>query len=335
MKPSELKILIKSRFQANIRRALLVEGAPGCGKTQIPEQVAQECNEGFMKLHCPMMPPEDFGIPVVSTARDNVTFIVSSDKFPLEGSKCPERGILLLDEIAQADNALQKVLANLIQEREIHGRRIKDGWTIICTGNRITDRAGANRLLSHLRNKLTTITLDVSLDDWTQWALANGVPIELIGFFQMRPDLLNTFDPKQLINATPRSWTEGVGKMLGVVSPEHELEVFSGDVGEGPAAEFCGYMKVYRKLPSPNAIIINPLTTEVPTEPSICYALCGALARKTTPDNFGRIMQYVNRMAPEFAVLFVKDCLRRDQNLANNSDFIAWSTGKGAALLAS
>jgi MoxR-like ATPase len=87
----------------------------------------------------------------------------------MEGTNCPEHGIFLIDELAQADTAAQKILRNLIQEREIHGKKLKEGWSIVTTGNRTVDRAGANRLLSHLSNVLTRVELEVSLDDWTAW----------------------------------------------------------------------------------------------------------------------------------------------------------------------
>src|SRR5690606_30792524 len=154
------------------RRPLMIESSPGLGKTQIVAQAANELGIGFMTIHAPLLQPEDYGMPVIHGAKkDQLKFVVSSDKFPLEGSDCAEQGIFLIDELSQADNSAQKILANLIQEREIHGQKLKDGWTIVATGNRQADRAGANRILGHLSNRMTRVELEASLDDWTQWAL--------------------------------------------------------------------------------------------------------------------------------------------------------------------
>ena len=48
--------------------------------------------------------------------------------------------------------------------------------------------------------------------------------------------------------------------MLGKVPAEAEYECFKGAVGEGAAAEFVGFMRIYRKLPNPDAILMNPDT---------------------------------------------------------------------------
>jgi hypothetical protein len=333
MKPSDLRQLIETRFKAGIRRPLHVESSPGLGKTQIPAQIAKDLGIGFIAIHAPLLQPEDYGFPVINQTRDDVDFVVSRTKFPIESSKCPETGILLIDELSQADNSAQKILANLIQEREIHGQHLKPGWMIITTGNRTTDRAGANRLLSHLKNRLTTIELEPSLDDWTNWALSNDVKTEVISFIRFRPGLLSSFDPQQDVNPTPRSWTEGVSAAFGIVNPAQEFQVFKGDVGEGPAAEFCAFLKIYRNLPNPDLIVMNPKTAEVPKDPATMYALTGALSTRATTENFVRILEYMKRLTPEFTVLFVRDALHKTPGIANTKEFITWAAGDGAKLL--
>lgn len=334
MRPTQLASLIKSLFAAKIMRPLLIRGCPGGGKTDIPQQVADELAIGCTVLHVATMLPEDTGMPIVSQDKTQVDFAVPFHLFPIEGMPGPEFGILVADELPQGDTNSQKFWANLMQAREIRGRRLKPGWLIIATGNKSTDRAGASRLLSHLQNKITTVDLDVSLDDWKLWALANNVPTEVIAFLNFRPAALNAFDAQNEINATPRSWVQGVGAKLGHIDSTLEFEAFQGDVGEAYAAEFCAFLKIFRKLPSPDAILINPTGTDVPTEPATLYALCGALSQKTTPDNFGRVMQYIGRMPAEFGALYVRDTIKAKPAVQNTRDFIAWASGPGAKLLA-
>ena len=333
MRISQLKQLITARYKAGSNRSILIEGSPGIGKTEIPKQAAKELGIGCMIIHAPLMQPEDYGFPVISADRENVSFIVSKDKFPIVGSDCPDQGILVVDELPQTDNNGQKILANMLQAREIHGVKLKDGWVIVATGNRSTDRAGANRILSHLGNRVTRINLDVSLDDWTQWALANNVKPEVIAFIRFRPELLNAFDSQQEINPTPRSWVEGVSADLGVVGSELEFETFKGAVGEGAAAEFTSFLRIYRELPSPDAIMLDPSNHAMANKPVVLYALCGALATRATGDNFGRIMLYVSRMPAEFAVLFVKDAIRRKPEIQSSQSFIQWASTDGAKIL--
>jgi len=333
MKPSELKNLIASRFKAGIKRPLYVVSSPGLGKTQIAGQAAKELEIGFKAIHAPLLQPEDYGFPVISQGKEDVKFIVSKEKFPLVGSDCPETGIFLIDELPQADNSAQKILANLIQEREVHGQRLKPGWSVIATGNRTTDRAGANRLLSHLKARVTEIELEAHLDDWCQWALDNEIKMEVVSFLRFRPDLLNQFDAQCETNPTPRAWCEGVSAALGVINSSLEFPVFKGDVGEGAAAEFLAFLQIFRDLPSPDAIVLNPGTVAVPEKLATLYALCGALANKVTEVNFSRIMVYINRMPAEFSVLFVRDAIRRKPAIQTSKEFIKWAAGDGAKLL--
>ena len=333
MRPTDLLALIAARIAAGIKRPLHIESSPGLGKTQIAAQAARQLGIDFKAIHAPLLQPEDYGFPVISTDRKNVAFVVSNEKFPLAGSSCGEKGILLIDELSQADASAQKILRNLIQEREIHGQPIKQDWTIVTTGNRTQDRAGANRLLSHLANVVTRIELEASLDDWTQWAINNNIKPEVIAFIRFRPELLSAFDAQNEVNATPRAWAEGVSPALGAVDPKLEFSVFTGDVGEGAAAEFCAFLKIFRTLPSPDAILLSPKTAELPTDPATVYAICGALAHRTSAANFGRAMDYIKRLPAEFSVLYVRDAIQKCPDIKTTKDFISWASGEGAKLL--
>jgi hypothetical protein len=278
------------------------------------------------------MQPEDFAIPAPNATRTAIDFLINS-RFPIEGSDHPDEGVILIDEAPQGDNAIQKTVANLVQEREIYGRRLKEGWMIVLTGNRAQDRAGANRILSHLRNRVTTIEFEAQLDDWCRWAIDNDIRPEIISLMRFKPALLNDFDPHRDINPTPRAWAEGVSPILDKVPQEAEYECIKGAVGEGAAAECTGYLKICRKLPNPDVILMNPDTHEVPTEASVRYALASALAYRATVDNFDAVMTYARRMPAEFAVLTVLDAIRKTPDLQNTKAFTAWATTDGAKVL--
>jgi hypothetical protein len=265
---------------------------------------------------------EDFGI--LFPEPDGSLKYKLPDWFPVKG-KAPEQGILLFDDRNQANADLQKVLANICQARTLHGVEMPDGWQVISTGNRQSDRAGANRVLSHLRNRETVLELETHLDDWTTWAIDNDVKPEVISFIRFRPNLLHDFDAQRDQNATPRSWVDGVSDVLGTVSPEAEYECFKGAVGEGAAAEFVGFMRIFRKLPNPDAILLNPTTADVPTDPATLYALAGSLAERASEGNFERVCTYAERMPPEFSVLTISYASRKKPELSDTQAFTKWA----------
>jgi len=286
------------------------------------QQVAEELGVPCIERHMPTMLVEDFGI--LFPDGDGGLKYRLPDWFPVKG-KAPERGILLFDDRNQANGDLQKVLANICQARNLHGVSMPDGWQVVSTGNRQSDRAGANRVLSHLRNRETVYELETHLDDFTSWAIDNDVKPEIISFIRFRPNLLHDSDPQRDQNPTPRSWVEGVSDVLGTVPPEAEYESFKGAVGEGAAAEFVGFLRIFRKLPNPDAILLNPTAGDVPSDPATLYALSGAIAQRATDGNFERVCTYAERMPPEFSVLTISQAARRNPDLANTQAFTKWS----------
>lgn len=337
MKPSSLIDLMIRRIEAGIQRPVLILGAPGGGKTEICGQAAAHFGTdfGYTVLHAPLMQPEDYGLPVVSADKTSISFAIPSEKFPFEGMTGPERGLLLIDELTQSDASTQKILTNLIHARELHGRKLKPGWFVAATGNRAQDRAGANAVLTHLKDRVKILNFEISLDDWTQWALKNDIRPEVIAFIRFKPGLLSNFEASKEKSATPRGWSQGVSRDLGTVPAELEFESIMGDVGEGPAGEFCGFLKVFRRLPNPDSILLDPKKAPVPgpKELDVMYALCGALVARVTDKNFDRALTYIRRLPPEFSVLFVKDATVKNPDLLQTKAFIDWASKEGADLL--
>ncbi len=321
MRAATLKETIKALFP--IQRTLCIEGAPGGGKTSIVHEAAKELGVECRELHMPTMLVEDFGILFPEEGTNTLKYKLPA-WFPQEG-KAPEKGILLFDDRNQAGADLQKVLANICQARTLHGVKMPDGWMVVATGNRQQDRAGANRVLTHLRNRETVVALDTVVKDWCAWAMANGVREELVSFINFRPDLLHKFDPNQPQNPTPRSWVEGVSAVLGVVPPEAEYDCFVGAVGEGAATEFRGFLKVHRDLPDLNECIEKPDTAPVPQEAIVRYALCGALAQRVTKENFGNVYTYINRLPAEFTVLTVQMAQQRDKSIVDTKAYFQFT----------
>jgi hypothetical protein len=320
MRASLIQSTLAAIYNGN-KRSVCIEGAPGGGKTTIVRDTAAAIGVDYRELHMPTMLVEDFGILYPSADSEQLSY-----KLPEWWPMDPEsKGILCFDDRNQASADLQKVLANIIQARSLHGYSLPDGWMVVSTGNRASDRAGANRVLSHLRNRETVIEYEVHVMDWSSWAVHRNVHPTVISFLNFNTALLHDFDPQRDINPTPRSWVEGVDAMLGVVPREAEYECFKGAVGEGAAAEFTGYLKIYRQLPDPREILLNPDKASVPSDPMTLYALVGSLADFATKDNLGQIVQYLDRLPQEFSVLCITLATRSKPELCGTKAFTSWA----------
>lgn len=323
MRATLLEETLCSLIKSEVKSSAVVVGMPGGGKTSIIKQVAKKLDYQYIQRHLPTMPVEDLGVPMVDKP---MLYYKLPDWFPAKGSRHDngKPGVLCFDDRNQSGNDLQKALANLVQERELHGIPMADNWYILSTGNRQEDRAGANRVLSHLADREYEFTLDTHIDDSTAWMMENGIRPEVVSFLRFKSALLHDFDPHRSKNATPRGWCERVSPAIDVVPKEAEFETFKGAVGEGPASEFTGFLRIFRKLPNPDAVLLNPLSADVPKDPATLYALAGSLAQRATTSNFERVCQYVERMPPEFSVLTVSMALRREKTLHNTAAFGNW-----------
>ncbi len=320
MKAELLKQTIAALFA--LKRTVCIEGPPGVGKTSVVRQVASDLDIPVIERHMPTMLVEDFGI-LFPMGEDQLNYKLPF-WFPQSGKGAPE-GILLFDDRNQASADLQKVLANICQARTLHGIPMGEGWMVVSTGNRQADRAGANRILSHLRNRETVLNLDTDTEGWCNWANRNNVRHEVISFIRYRPEHLHNFDPQRDINATPRSWVDGVSALLGKVPSASEFECFKGAVGEAIAVEFLGYMRIFSKLPNLDKILDDPSKGKVPKDPMVLYAISGALADRANEENFANVCVYAKRMPPEFSILTVATAVRRNIKLTEQAAYGHWA----------
>ena len=151
---------------------------------------------------------------------------------------------------------------------------------------------------------------------------------------RFKPGLLFDFRPEADARAfpTPRSW-EKLSRLLDA-SPTSglELPIFAGTVGQGAAGEFLAFLRTWRQLPNPDAVLLDPDGSAVPTEPSTLYALSGALAARATPQNIDRLARYVGRMPAEFGVVTMRDASRRDPDVISTTAFIGWMADNHALM---
>jgi hypothetical protein len=319
MRPSQVAESIK--FLVNKKRPGFVWGPPGVGKSDVVKQVAEEMKHDLIDIRLSMLDPTDLkGFPVADREKELMRWF-TADFLPTKG-----KGILFFDEANAAPKSVEAPMYQLTLDRKLGDYVLPDGWAIILAGNRETDRAIANRMSSALSNRLVHIEYEISLDDWCTWAIERGgITSELLAFMRFRPELLHKFDPNSKSFPTPRSWMFASELVRSGLSRDTEFELLKGTVGEGAAGEFEAFVRVYQNLPSIDKILVSPDSVKVPEDPATLYALTTALAEKVGKDNFDRLMQYTNRMAMEYQVVFIRDAIRRKAPIENTKAFIKWS----------
>lgn len=322
MRPVELAEALRQTVAAKL--PVLIKGAPGIGKSDIVTQAAEALEADLVITHPVVSDPTDFkGLPAVVDGA--AEFLPFGDLRSLIEAK--RLTICFLDDLGQAPPVVQAAAMQLILARRVNGHQISDQVVFLAATNRREDRAGVTAILEPVKSRFAAIVeLTPNVDDWCAWALDNDVPAEVVAFIRWRPELLMATDPPtaDIVNRPcPRTWTF-LGKLYA--AGVRNAEVFAGAVGEGPAAEFVGFLRVWQDLPSIDGILLEPSKAKVPTEPAALYAVSVALAQRATKANAARVVKYASRLPAEFGVLCLRDVLRKCPAAANNRAFISWAT---------
>jgi hypothetical protein len=327
MKPAQIAQNLKTLIA--IGQPAFIWGPPGVGKSQVVAQVARQEGLDLIDVRAVLLDPVDLrGLPHIDD--HNRACWCPPDFLPVEG-----RGLLFLDELNAAPPLVQAACYQLVLDRRLGEYRLPEGWCIVAAGNRETDRAVTHRMPSALANRFVHLGFDVDAGQWLDWAEENKLAAEVTAFIRFRPNLLHAFDPLKDDKAfpTPRSW-EFLSRVVNGSRPKlPELELVAGVVGEGAAAEFCGFLRIFRNLPDPESLLAAPESAEVPEDPATLYAVCELLSERAAPDNLDGIMAYARRLPPEFSVLLVRDAAREYPGIVETEAFGRWATAHAEVLL--
>ena len=221
----------------------------------------------------------------------------------------------------------------LVRDRKCGEYTLPEGASLMACGNRQSDRGVTHRMPTPLASRFIHIDIKVDFNDWCAWAATHGIAPEVLFYLQMRPDMLHEFDPrsKEAAFACPRTWeyVSNVVNERADLDPGVERALFRGAVGEAAAIEFSAFLKVWRELPHPQAVIDDPENAAVPENASALIALCGSLYRMATDVNLGSIVTYATRLRRrELGEFLVGSCIRRNPDLQRTDAFIRWAAAR-------
>ena len=127
-----------------------------------------------------------------------------------------------------------------------------------------------------LANRFIHLELSVDFEDWLQWATANRIHEQVVGYVGFAKQDLYDFDPKSASRsfATPRSWSF-VSDLLedDDISDNTLTDLVSGAVGEGLAVKFMAHRKVAKQMPKPEDILSGKVKEFSVKEISAMYSL--------------------------------------------------------------
>lgn len=332
MTPSQITTLLTSTLPKQF--PVLLTGAPGVGKTSLVAAAADALGMDIVVCHPAVSDPTDAkGLPWFVPGEDSARFVPYGELAEVLSSKTPT--VWFWDDLGQASPAVQASYMPWLLARACGSHRLPDHVTIVAATNGREHRAGVSGLLAPVKSRFATIvSVEPTLNDWVDWALTRGLAPEIIAYLRSYPQHLiaNEVAPGLQNEPNPRTW-ENAARIFSLDLPKAlRLPALAGAIGEGAAVEFCAYLEMLSSLVSVDAILTDPTHAPLPEGPSQYYATVTGLAARTDQANFRRCALYIDRIVDagfaEFAVLYVKDSLRRQgPKLTTNADYIRLMTG--------
>lgn len=297
----------------------MLVGSPAVGKSSIAHQIAAQYNLKVIDLRLSQCDPTDLmGFP---TIKGDKASYVPMDTFPVEGDPIPagySGWMLFLDELNGAPLAVQKAAYKLILDRMVGSHHLHKNVAIIAAGNLETDGAAVETMSTALQSRLIHLELVADPHEWVEWASANNVDHRITSFIGFKPSNLYTFSPDHTDKtyASPRTWH--FASQILAITPDGSkdlLPILAGTISEGVAREFISFCKIHESLPKIHEIAASPKTTNVPSEPSILYALTGSIGAHADEGTIAPLLEYVSRMPAEFQVVTLREVIRRNRKL--------------------
>lgn len=229
------------------RRATMLWGTRGVGKSSIVRQVAAQFGVPLVDLRLTTIEPVDLRGAIFADDAQARTVWFPPEFLPT--AETPE-GILFLDELTAADQRLQTSAYSLILDRRVGHYALPDGWMVVAAGNASFHGAVSHDMGTALADRLFHLHVQSSIEAFLAHAMAQGFAPEVMAYLRVRPDKLDDTAAQlasdHLVGASPRGW-EDVSHVLqaaGQGLSDAAVRTFvQGRIGAANAAEFFGVLR--------------------------------------------------------------------------------------------
>ncbi|MBK6810742.1 MAG: AAA family ATPase [Sandaracinaceae bacterium] len=201
-----LEAVLEVAYRA--RRAVLLEGPTGIGKSEIVRRVAERLGIATVVLDLSLLEPPDLvGLPIIASGR--TTYAVP--RILPEGGE----GILMLEELNRAERYIQQPALQLLTARTLHEYTLPEGWVCFAAINPETGDYQVTPLDRALRARFMNLSVRADRAAWLAWAQVSAVHPAIIALAQSHERILD--------DVPPRTWTYA-SQILDALTPEETAD---------------------------------------------------------------------------------------------------------------
>ncbi len=259
--------LMKDEYGAYVippvrQRPVLLIGPPGVGKTQIMEQISQECRIGLVSytithhtrqsaIGLPFIEHRTYGGREYAVTEYTMSEIVASIYNKIEQTGLPE-GILFIDEINCVSETLAPTMLQFLQGKSFGNHKIPRGWIIVAAGNPPEYNKSVREFDIVTLDRIRRIQVEPDYEVWKEYAQQQEIHPAIRSYLGVRRQhfcrIETTVDGK--LFATPRGW-EDLSRLVEVyekLGKAVDRELVQEYI-QFPkiARDFANYLELYHK----------------------------------------------------------------------------------------
>lgn len=243
---NRVKEALLAQFQDETlrRRATMLWGTRGVGKSSVVHQVASDADVPLVDLRLTTIEPVDLRGALFADDSLKKTVWFPPEFLP---DQSQTKGILFLDELTAADQRLQTSAYSLILDRRVGDYHLPDGWMILAAGNAAFHGAISYDMGIALADRMFHFHVQSVFEAFMEYGMARQLAPEVLAYLQIRPDKLDDTSLQlaqdHLTGASPRGW-EDVSRVLESKLDDAIKSVFiQGRIGAANAAEFLSAIR--------------------------------------------------------------------------------------------
>lgn len=208
--------IVETAYRA--RRAVLLEGPTGIGKSELVRAVGAQLGIEVMCLDLSLLEPPDLvGLPTMSSGR---TVYATPSALPTDGF-----GILLLEELNRAERHVQQPALQLLTARRLHEYELPPGWSCVAAINPEDGDYHVTALDPALRARFLQVGVRADRWAWLAWATKAEVHPAVIATVRAHDGALD--------EVPPRSWTYASDILRAIAPDERANENLLRDLVRG------------------------------------------------------------------------------------------------------
>ena len=292
------------------QRPILMMGPPGIGKTQIMEQIAEECEIGLVSytithhtrqsaVGLPMIKEEIYDGQKFTVTEYTMSEIIAS-VYNCMRDKGQKEGILFIDEINCVSETLMPAMLQFLQCKTFGNQAVPQGWIIVAAGNPPEYNKSVRDFDIVTLDRVRYLKLEANYEIWRNYAIKKHVHGSIISYLELHPNhfyhIERTIDGLQFVTA--RGWED-----LSILLQSYEtlkLPITQDVINEyircqEIAEEYFAYWELYKKYED-DYCIPDVLMGEVPPE------IYGRLIQAELDERISVVNLLLDQLEQEFSI---------------------------------